>query len=208
MKGTVAKIATKTGRSRRGQWTLYSFITQDESGNENGWVTFGFEAPPFHEGDFIEYETETDQDGRVQYKKGTGKIIPRPKQPEQPTRAEQVSSQAAAGGNSQSSGSASLDARQQSIVLQHSQEMAIKAVTVLLQNDSLPTTGAKTKAGEAKRFEEIVAAIDKLTVKYFNDVVSGRLLSNVPDMGIINTAPDAQIPAEQPGTSSSKQSEY
>lgn len=206
MRGSVVKIAEKSGRNRRGPWTRYSFITE-ENGQESGWVGFGFEAPPFKEGDYIEYETEEDDQGRVQYKKGTGRIIPKPAAA---PRAEPASPTAAAACNSQSSGPSSYDARQQQIVLQHSQEMAIHAVAVLLKHDSLPTTGAKTKAGEAKRFEEIIAAVDKLTVKFYNDVVTGRLLYNVPDMGVISTAPDAPLPgAAEPATSSSsKQSEY
>lgn len=207
MRGVVVKIGEKTGRNRRGQWTLYSFITQDDDGKEGGWVTFGFEAPPFKEGDFIEYETEEDSEGRVQYKKGTGKIVPRPK-PQSAPRAEPASTPAADGGISRRSGSSDYDTRQQQIVLQHSQEMAIQATALLLQNDGLPITKASTKAGEAKRFEEIVAAIDKLTVKYFNDVVSDRLRSTIPDMGVVSTAPDAPLPAADQPATSNKPSEY
>lgn len=202
MKGVVSKIATKTGTNRRGQWTLYSFITKDDSGNERGWVTYGFEFPPFKEGDLIEYETE--QDGEyTKYKQGTGKILRRPKDQPATTPAASASTTTA----SSSTASTGYDARQQQIVLQHSQEMAIQATALLLEHDALPITKASTKAGEAKRFEEIVASVDKLTVKYFNDVVSGRLLVTVPDMGVVSTAPDGPIPtasAEQPNVSKSE----
>jgi hypothetical protein len=40
---------------------------------------------------------------------------------------------------------------------------------------------AKGKAGTAARFEEITSAIDKLTVQFFYDNASGRLLDEVAD---------------------------
>jgi hypothetical protein len=80
--------------------------------------------------------------------------------------------------------------------MQHSQEMAICAAGVLLTHNALPMSGAAFKAGEAKRFSEITAMIDKLTVKFYNDAATGRLLETVADT-VIDTAPDAPLPASK-----------
>lgn len=104
------------------------------------------------------------------------------------------------GGNSRDSG---VD-RQTSIVLQHSQEMALRAISVLLEHDGLPLTKASNKAGEAKRFDEIVAAIDKLTVKYYRDAETGRLLETVADMGVVDTSADGPIPDAAPSETSNE----
>lgn len=57
--------------------------------------------------------------------------------------------------------------RQAKITWQHSQEMAIAAATVLLENDGYKL-GAKNKPQE--RYEQILGLIDDLTVKFFEDV--------------------------------------
>lgn len=211
MRGNVVKINSQDGKTRAGKpYVRWSFITRDDSGNESGWVTYGYgEQPPFVEGDLIEYEVETKGNFK-EYRPNSGKII---KQPPRPATPSPPPGRAADGGNSPPSGQAHAgnngwDARQQQIVLQHSQEMAISAVALLLSNDSLPTTGAKTKAGEAKRFEEIMAAVDKLTVKFHNDVVTGRLLLSVADMGIVDTKPDGAIPAAAASSTVAKSEEY
>lgn len=191
-KGFVKVLTEKSGTSPRGKaWTRYSFKTEGEDGNESDWITFGFNRPPFKKGDFIEYDYTTDDRGYKQVTEGTGKVIANPPKQAaaQPSRtvaqALPVDSYAAPSG---------VD-RQTAITLQHSQEMAIRTVGLLLANDALPMSGAKTKAGEAKRFEEIVASIDKFTVKFHNDVATARLLASVADMGIISLKPDAPLPA-------------
>jgi len=40
---------------------------------------------------------------------------------------------------------------------------------------------AESKPGVAKRFDEILAAVDKLTVQYFNDTMTLRRLQTVAD---------------------------
>jgi hypothetical protein len=195
MRGHVVKINSQDGISQRSgkPYTRWSFITKDESDNESGWVTYGFEKPPFVEGDLIEYEVAVN--GRFKnFVAGSGKIIEKPSAPISAPRDTTKSGSSA--GARPPGGKSDYEDRQQQIVLQHSQEMAIQTVATLLSNDSLPTTGAKTKAGEARRFEEIMAAIDKLTVKFYNDVVTGRLLSTVADMGVVDIKPDGQIPPD------------
>lgn len=228
MRGFVAKIATKSGVAvRTGKaWTKYSFIVEDEQGVETKWITYGFEQPPFKEGDFIEFEVR-ENNGFADYKKGSGRIVANP-----PARAAARSSAAASpqrgqvagveqaagkpgqaeagrGVGAVDGGSGGAD-RQTQIVLQHSQEMAIALVSVLLANDALPISATKSKAGEAKRFDEIVAAVDKLTVKFHNDVATGRLLSVVADMGVVSTKADAPLPegGEEKGGAETEEEEF
>lgn len=198
--GFVNKLTTKSGVGKRGPWTLYSFILELEDGSESPWVSFGFEKPPFAEGEFISFETD-EKDNRHNYKKGSGS---KPANPPQRAKARTSNGGAVANGNTAgaktgtgaqgttASSAASAD-RQTSIVMQHSQEMAISAVGVLLAHNALPMSGAASKAGEAKRFSEITAMMDKLTVKFYNDAATGRLLDTVAD-AVIDTAPDAPLP--------------
>jgi hypothetical protein len=192
--GFVNKLTTKEGTGSRGKWTLYSFVVEQDDGDISPWISFGFAAPPFAEGDYIAFETD-EKDGRHNYKKGSGS---KPANP--PERAKARTSNTGAGSGNQKAAGATAAVqgtngadRQTSIVMQHSQEMAILAAGVLLTHNALPMSGAASKAGEAKRFSEITAMIDKLTVKFYNDAATGRLLDTVADT-VIDTAADAALP--------------
>lgn len=86
---------------------------------------------------------------------------------------------------------------------QNARSAAIEVIGLLLQHDALPASAAKTKAGQAKRFEEVTAAVDKLTVQYFNDTGTLRLLESVADGGLSQPTtaplpPDTEGEAEDP----------
>lgn len=188
--GIVEKVIDKSGRTKKGKpYTLFNFKLEDGE-----WFGLPFDVrPAFMEGDNIEFEGDKNDNGYLTVF-GDVRIIPKP--------APQASGGASSGSGNQSNGAngSAGSERQTQIVLQHSQEMALKAVALLLANDGLPVAKAATKAGTAKRFDVIVAAVDKLTVKYYNDVVTGRLLEAIEDMGIIDVEPDAGIPGP-PGES-------
>jgi len=74
---------------------------------------------------------------------------------------------------------------------------ALDAIDLLLRNDALPMSAAKTKAGQASRFDEVTAAIDKLTVEYFFDSATGRKLVTVADAGSKESRV-AELPAAEP----------
>lgn len=193
--------------------TAYSFKLENDDGSEGPWIGFGFDEPPFQQGDYVEVEAEENDKGFLNYIKGSGKQIKNP-----PARATAKPAGRANGSASTSAGSVETGAgttattagsavsgqnstgvdRQTQIVLQHSQEMAIAAVNVLLTHDGLPMTEAKTKAGTAKRYAEFMAMIDKLTRKFYDDVVTGQLLTRVAPE-IVSTEPDAPLP-EPPKT--------
>src|SRR5579859_7467920 len=138
---------SKTGVGKRGPWTLYKVKVSGQ------WYSAGFERPSFRVGETIEFSTEAGNGGRGQnIVKGSVKVSNTPApapSPDAPAPAPRQDGP-------------TVDQR---IVMQHSQEMAIQLVALLLSHNALPVTKADTKAGEAKRFEEISAAVNKLTVQ-------------------------------------------
>jgi hypothetical protein len=187
--GEVVKIGEKKGKSNRGAWTLYSLKILQDDGTEADWISVGFDKPDVNEGDYVTVTAEENERGFLGAKPRD--IIPTTRPPRSQAANKSVFQQ--------SETVVSGTDRQTGIILQHSQEMAIAAMGLLLTNDALPMSEAKTKAGTAKRFDEIVASIDKFTVKYYNDVVSGRLLESVTDMGVVDTSADGPIPNVSPG---------
>ena len=67
---------------------------------------------------------------------------------------------------------------------------------LLLQHDALPVSGAKGKAGESKRFEQVQDFVNKLTVQFYHDVETLRLLDSVADAGDVEVAARGELPEE------------
>ena len=170
-KGFVKKINTKTGQGKRGPWTAYSIKLEKDDGTEyEEWISCGFDAPKASEGDYVVIETQKNERGYE-----TAASIKRLKNP--PSRT--VGNSAAGGGPGQATG----DNRQNSIIYQSSRKDAVSIIQVLLENDALPLSAATTKAGAARRYEEVIALVNKLTVQFYNDVNTLRLLDSVQDAG-------------------------
>ena len=72
---------------------------------------------------------------------------------------------------------------------------AVRLVTALLSEKALPMSTANTKAGVAKRYDEITAMVDKLTVKLFYDTATGRTLESIEDEGKL-AALEAELPED------------
>ena len=191
--GFITKVFTKEGGSGKRAWALDNVLLSDADGEELGWFGLGFRddvdvAPKCKEGDYIVFEWE--EDGKYRnVVKGTAKIRAADKAP---ARKQSTVSPGSAGSASSSQGT------QQNIHYQNSRTAAIELVSVLLDSDALSITAAKTKAGQAKRFDEIVAAVDKLTVKYFNDLETFRLFETVSDFGVVDTSADGDLPDDEP----------
>ena len=191
--GFVTKIFTKSGNSARGKWVADSFKIADAEGNEDSYFyQMGFrekgklDVPPaFVEGDFIRFEYDDKDDSARTYKPGTGVKVKNA--PERAAPAQSAAPAPGTGGNTQ-----------QNIHYQNSRTAAIETVGLLLNNNALPITGAKTKAGEAARYDEIVAAVNKLTVQFFNDLESFRLFETVSDAGVVDTSADEELPDAEP----------
>jgi hypothetical protein len=182
VKGFIAKINARNVNTRRGPSTSYSLRLEREDGTEiDKWFSFGFKKPPVNEGDFVKLTyTENDRgfldvDELKPLKNG-----PARSQKESPARG-------ASGGGA--SGARSADPKGPTIHYQNSRTAAIDVVALMLANDALPITEAKTKAGTAKRYEEILALINKITVQFFFDVETLRLTKSVTDAGAVAKDP-------------------
>jgi hypothetical protein len=192
-KGFVGRINTKSGDG----WTLYSAKIQKADGSEyKEWVSFGFEeqfeAFNVKEGDYVKIET---QNIKGNERAQTVKKLKNP--PEKPAPVERNS-----GGNSGFKGNKGgkkfdgsgiqnrtnpVDVERMSYA--NARDAAIKVVALLLSEKALPLSKADTKAGEQKRFAEITAMIDKLTVQFQKDGVSLRVLESVADSRVAAKEP-------------------
>lgn len=208
--GFIARISKKTGTNNRGPWTLLSVKIEKTDGTEyEPWISLGFDVPAdaVQEGDYISLEAE-EKDGRW---KLVPKTLRKPKNP--PARATKQRPQGSGGssrGNYRGGGGGGnkfdgtgiqnrtnpIDAKRMG--LSHARTSALQAVELLLGANALPLTKAGTKAGEAARYEEITAAIDKLTVKFFNDIEQERLLKTVADEGAPAPERANDLPDQEP----------
>lgn len=166
--GFLKKLNTKTGSGRRGTWTLYSGKIEKADGTEyDKWVSFGFDKPDAVEGGYYIIETETDSKGYEKVTKVTEAKAPAK----------------AAGAAPSASGGGQQSQKQDSITYQSSRKDALAFVELAIKLDALPFIASTGKAAQAKRFDELQALVDKLTVQYFHDVDTLRLLDSVEDAG-------------------------
>lgn len=190
--GFVDKINEKNGQSARGAWTAYSIKIQDATtGDVNPlWFQFGFEKPGFAEGDYIEFQAEPKNDKAAQFVAGSGK---KPKNPPAKPAAPEAAKKGGWGGKAKVTkselfgdiGGYNTEDDIRRISLSSARTAAVDVIIALLEHDALPMSGAKSKAGQSKRYAEVLAMIDKLTVRYFFDSASGRLLADIDDEGAV-----------------------
>lgn len=199
-RGFVKRINMKEGKGKKPPyraWKAFSCKIEKDDGTEyDEWLSLGFEEPTFKQGDYVKMTAEKDNAGyfkvdpdSVQIKKNA------------PARSggsgETKSDVPSSGGSGSSRGNYSKGGVDWNSAVARS----IELVNVLLTHDALPISAQKGKAAEAKRFEEILAAVDKLSVKFYNDVISLRLLETVADT-VPDTKPDGTLPdsEEEPDT--------
>lgn len=173
MLGYVKRLNAKDGKSKKPPYrayTIWSMVMENQDGSESGWLSLGFEQPSFKEGQWANYVTETTPKGvnLVSFEKAEAPPVP---------------STASASSNPAVPAERPYVSTQDSIVYQSSRKDALALIGLLLEHDGLPMSASAAKAGQAKRYEEIKNYIDKLTVEYFNDVQSLRVLSSVVDAG-------------------------
>lgn len=189
--GFLKKINEKTGRGKRGPWTLYSGKIEKEDGTEyDDWISFGFDKPAVKEGDYVTITTKEDA-------KGYQKVETVEQHKNAPAKAG-----AAAASRAGSNVAAPSGGKERSIHYQSARKDAITMVECLIQMDALPITSAKTKAGEAKRYDELMDLVDKLTVRYYNDTETQRILETVADEGA-NEEDISPVPDEAQDTDES-----
>jgi hypothetical protein len=181
-KGFIAKINEKSGRGRRGPWTVYSIKLENDDGTEiDGWISAGFDKPSVKEGDYVKITAQENNEGYL----NATEIKPLKNAPQRASKGSKNANRGTAGagpGNTQ-----------QSIHYQNSRTTAVNVIQLLLENSALPLIASKGKAADAKRYDEIMALIDKLTVRFYNDVETLRILDSVVDEGTPPEA-DGQLP--------------
>lgn len=190
----------KPGKNFGKSFTVYDAELHADDGSKVG-ISFGFDQPEVGEGDYVKFDA-FDKNGYLQVDQST---IERLEAPAAPVAAQPA---AASGGAAPAADSSSgnyavkeygykthpEDAKR--ITYASANTRAIELATLLLAYDALPHSKAKGKGGEAQRYEELMAAVDKITVKLFNDSMSLRTLDVVADEGVISTKPSSDLPAD------------
>jgi len=203
VEGFVTKIFENKGENSRGPWTAYSLRIANPDGTLNPrFFQWGFKAPSCRSdeqtqghGDFISFEAEIKDDRAAKYIEGTGRVLknaPARQAVEKPKEGNRGNFRGGGGGQraerkptesklfGQIGGyNTEDDIRRMSYTAARGDAVAV--VTALLTHDALPMTSAKTKAGEAARFEEIMEAVNKLTVQFYFDAATGRQIERVAD---------------------------
>lgn len=205
--GFVEKLNTKhspPGSPR--PWTAYSMKIMAEDGTvDDRWFGLGFEEPPCAEGDFIQFEW-AEKDGRNNVVKGSVQVSR--KQREKPTSDYQAKKGSGGGGSSYSGPKSKTselfgeiggyntedDIRRMS--WGNCRDAAVRMVGILVANNALPMSIADSKAGMAKRFEEINAYVNKKTVEFYFDAATGRVIDQVGDAGIVEESLPEPVPGQ------------
>jgi hypothetical protein len=170
VKAFVAKINGRNVNTRKGPRTSYSMKLEREDGSEiDGWISIGWDKPNFSEGDYVKVTYAKNERGYLD----ASEVKPLKNAP-----AKSEATAAPSGG-----GRGGYDPKGPTIHYQNSRTAAIELVGLMLAHDALPMSEAKTKAGTAKRFAEIKALVDKLTVQFYFDVETLRLMKSVADAG-------------------------
>lgn len=187
--GFVTGYHEKTGMGRNNRpYTLYSFQMVDKDGNKiPGYFQCGFDKPACKDGDYIKVDTAPDGNN---FKVTVPSIKISKNAPAMPKQ----QAPASGGGQAGYSGGGNREDVQNAIQYQSSRKDALHAVELLLANDALKLVKADTKAGAASRFDVILAAIDKLTVAFYNDVGTLRKLESVADVGVVDLEGDGDLP--------------
>lgn len=173
--GRVEKVYQKKGTGRNGKpYTLYSAKVS----GLNEWASFGFNDPKIQEGQVVKLRGEVDGSSfRVQQHKVLEDAPAKP------------AYSGSRGGNSgggrddywKAKETRDIEHTQPRIQYQSSRKDALEFLRVLIDADALPVTAAQNKASKAKRFEELEEILDKLTVRFYHDVETLRVLKRVQD---------------------------
>lgn len=200
--GFVVKVTTKSGKNKRGRsWTAYSMKLSDKDGDElKPWFQCGFKDPGLNEGDYIKFSAEKKDDSAYTVDVDSIKVSKNP-----PAR-KTAEKRSTGGSTGSASGGYNSDTQRADRAYHASRGNAVDLVNVLLTHNALPVSASQGKAGKAKRFDEVMAFVDKLTVQFFRDEFPEgfedqfRLLDAVADAGEerVDQEGDGDLPDSQP----------
>jgi hypothetical protein len=193
--GFVEKVNRKSGTNKNGRpYTLYSLKLLSKEGDFlPGYYQCGFDAPACKEGDYIKLDAVKNDRGNFDV---NVKSIKTSKNPPSKPSAPETQSQGGSAPKGGGGGFKSNPETQAAIHYQNSRTAAIAATSLLLEHGALKLVKADTKAGAASRFDIITESIDKMTVKYFNDLNEQpfRIMEKVADFGVTSAGGDGALP--------------
>lgn len=184
--GFVKEIKVRTGANAQGKpWKSFTLVMEGKAGEQLGFFSTGFEAPKASQGDYVQFEHTTNAKGYHDVVKGSLKVASKP-----PARG---ASAPAAAGEGPAANTLTNSERNNQIVFQSARNAAVELVATLGTLKALPVSQASTKAADAKRFDEILAIVDKLTVRFYNDTLTLRTLETVQDTGADESPAEEQV---------------
>lgn len=221
LQGFIRNTGTRSGKGKRPPyrvWTSYNAELHQDDGQKIA-ISFGFDRPEVGEGDYVKLDAY-DKNGFLEVDQSTIERLDAPKQstpaPAAVAQSGEVNTAPAAAGSAGDSSAGNYavrdynlktnpeDARR--ITFAAASDRAVKIVALLLAHDALPHSKAKGKGGEAQRYQELMAAIDKVAVKLFHDAISLRTLDVVADEGVISVKPSSDLPADPENAEAKKAS--
>jgi len=202
--GQVAKIYTREGKTSSGKaWKSYSFKLK----GVNPFFRLKGE-PKFAEGDFIQFDADVIDDNASQVVEGSGSKWEPPAKQEVAKEEAKATKPAAANKSSFNTEkelrekywadkeTRDIEFTQPRINFQAARNAAISVVQVLSDQKALPISTADNKGGAAKRYEQIVDIVNKLTVQFYFDTDTLRLLTSVQDAGTIKVSNPGELPED------------
>lgn len=206
--GELTFLFKKKVDGRSGPITAYSGkITKPDGEEYEDWVSFGFKKPECEQGDHVEILTVKEKgfwqakDVTITQKGDQGEEDDQPTPDKDSgsgksgTRASHASSGRQASPSSSTGTKSTATSKQ--IHYQNSRTAALGLADLLLKHKAVPLTAAATKSGEAARFEEVTALVDKLTVKLFHDLETFRLVNDIEDAYEAPAAAEAGFDGEE-----------
>lgn len=181
-------------------WTAYSMKIMDTDGKvSDTWYQLGFKpVDNIAEGDYIRFTHKEGKKGARSVELSSIKKAPADKTPEKPASSFGGNKGAYKGGKAGSGavvktselfgeiGGYNTEDDIRRMSYSAARASAIDVISALLAADALPISGAKTKAGQADRFETVTSAIDKLTVEFYFDAATGRKIEVYSDDGSLS----------------------
>lgn len=179
--GQVVKVNGKSGQGKFGPWELRSICLGGANNGDDVWVSVGFNPTPKKPNPLFDFAVEggylkvtadeqTSKDGK---KFWSATSIERA-EPPKPA----VATASPAGGPAAKS-----ITKDEYIHYQNSRTLAADVVFRLIDNKAFPLAAKEGKAGVEARYEEVLAGIDKLTVRFYHDLQTFRIFDSVDDPG-------------------------
>lgn len=178
--GEIAVLNGKKIDGRNGPITAYSAKIVQPNGEEyDEWVGFGFKRPECERGDSVVITAKKEKGF---WKAVDVEVTAKADSESGDSGTAETPKSAASDPQASSPSKSSSNSKDQRIHYQNSRTAAIQLADLLLRNKAAPLTATAGKAGEAARYEEVTALVNKLTVVLFHDLETFRLVKDIEDV--------------------------